>query len=405
MTSPTTTTIADDWHPEEHAGGEAIYAELGRLRGECPMAWTNAKGGSWTVTRHEDITAIARNTAQFSNVPRHPRIGTVFTPPLEADRPVHTTFRRILNQFFTKAYLDAHLTWLPELADAHIDALLAQDEKAEAAGADETAFADWSAQLCVPLPATVLCRLIGMPDSDWTELKQWTETSFRTLRDRDDDPVLFAQTNAKINAYGQGLIDRARATPDGDDIVSALVRDPLTEGLTDEQIFGLVRLLLQAGHTTTAMGMANTLHRLAADPELQSWTRANPDRIGDVVREILRVDTPVLANVRRVTEDLTYAGRDLHADDHVFLSWGSGNRDSDAIADPERIDPDRPAHESLTFGHGIHKCPGQPLALAEITGVMTRLLATTTSFELRGTPIRKRWEANGVQSMRLRVTR
>ena len=386
-----------DWDPAAHEGGAPIVAELARLRQEAPVAWTDAGGGYWTVTRYADVTAAARNTAQFSNVPRHPRIGTVFTPPLEADRPVHTSFRRLLNQFFTRDYLAAHTAWLEELADAFIDRLTAQDAAADADA--DLAHADWVVELCMPLPATVLCRLIGMPDEDWRQIRSWTETSFLTHRDRGDDPERFAEVNASLNEYGQALIDRARREEGRDDIVAALLVDPIAEGLDDAQIFGLVRLLLQAGHSTTAMGMSNVLHRLAVDADAQRFVRDHPDRLDDVVREILRADTPVLANVRRVTEDVEFGGRQLRRDDHVLLSWGAANNDPERISDPERIDPDRPVTDSLTFGHGIHKCPGMPLAIREISVVMDRLLQRTTWFSLRGEAQRKRWEGNGVVSM------
>lgn len=395
----------EDWNPEGIAGGDEIIAELKRLRTEAPVAWTNAKGGYWTVTRFQDISAAARNTRVFSNVPRHPRIGTVYTPPLEADRPSHTAFRRLLNQFFTADYLESHTTWLRELADSMLVDLLEKDA-ARANDADGAGKTDWITQLCVPFPATVLCRLIGMPDSDWADLKKWTETSFRTLRDRDDDPVLFAEVNARINAYGASLIERARTEADRSDIISTLVHDPIaSEQLSDEQIFGLVRLLLQAGHSTTAMGLANCLARLAEDQELQLYVREHPERLRSVVQEILRVDTPVLANVRRVTEDTVFQGRQLRQDDHLFLAWGSGNLDDSEVLEPGIIDPDRPATLSLTFGHGIHKCPGMPLALLEITTMLERFIANTVNFQTSDTPVRKRWEANGVSSLRLSISR
>lgn len=391
-----------DWDPMQHAGGAPIIAELARLREEAPVAWTDAaNGGYWTVTRYDDITAAARDTKRFSNVPRHPRIGTVFTPPLEADRPTHTSFRRLLNQFFTREYLAEHTAWLEGLADAFIDRLIAQDVAADSGDGEH---ADWVGELCMPLPATVLCRLIGMPDDDWRLIRSWTETSFLSHRDRGNDPEKFAEVNEHLNAYGSALIERARQEPDRDDIVSTLLKDPIADGLDDSAVFGLVRLLLQAGHSTTAMGMSNVMHRLATDTEVQLFARDNPGRLEDLVREILREDTPVLANVRRVTEDLDFGGRQICKDDHVLLAWGSGNNDPGRIENPGQIIPDRPVTDSLTFGHGIHKCPGMPLAVREIAVVVARLLERTDSFVLRGQAQRKRWEGNGVVSMGLSVS-
>ena len=383
----------EDWDPTDIDPEAGPYPKLAELRRRCPMAWTNDGTGHWIVTRYEDITAVARDTQRFSNVPRHPRIGTVHTPPLEADRPEHTPFRRALNPFFIREYLQAKEPTIRGIASAMLPPLI------------EAGSADISEKLCQQLPAVVLCRLIGMPDKDWEDLRTWTEISFLSHQDRNNNPEAFAAANERINAYGQSLIRRARTDSGRDDIITTLLGSTQAkENFSDADVFGLVRLLLQAGHTTTAMSMANTIYNIAADEELQRRLRTDPQLIPAAIVEILRLDTPVLANVRRVREDTEYLGRQLKKDDHVMLAWSAGNRDPEKFQNPDAVDLLRDPRLSLTFGHGIHKCPGMPLALLEIRVVIEELLARTSWFAIDGDIERKAWEANGVKRLPLSFT-
>ncbi|NKX52680.1 hypothetical protein HER39_19305, partial [Arthrobacter deserti] len=135
-----------DWSPSAIDPEAGPYEALAALRESCPAPWTDEGHGYWTVTRYADIVAMARDTETFSNVPRHPPIGTMYTPPLEADRPRHTPFRRALNPFFKRDYLTAKEGMVRELAVEMIQPLL------------EAGTADYSQQLCQPMPAIVLCR-------------------------------------------------------------------------------------------------------------------------------------------------------------------------------------------------------------------------------------------------------
>ena len=60
--------------------------------------------------------------------------------------------------------------------------------------------------------------------------------------------------------------------------------------------------------------------------------------------------------------------------------WASGNRDEPAFEDADAFDPERfagehrPSRPILTFGHGVHLCPGAPLARLQIRVALEELL-------------------------------
>jgi cytochrome P450 len=261
---------------------------------------------------------------------------------------------------------------------------------------------DFSAGFCQQYPARVLCDLIGVSQTDWENIQGWTETSFLTHQDRGNDPVQFAEANEKLNEYGAMLIRRAKQGEAEDSIISRLVTSQIAEAnFSDEEIFGLVRLLLQAGHSTTAMSFANVVHAIAAQEEYQLLLRDDESLILPFIQEVLRLDTPVMGNVRRVREDTVFQGRELKKDEHLILSWASANHDPQAFENADELSLNRDPRLSLTFGHGVHKCPGMPLALMEIRIAIEELFLKTSWFRIAGPVVRKAWEANGVKHLPL----
>src|SRR5579859_4267989 len=87
----------DLWRDRElHADPYPAYAQL---RASCPVAWTDAIGGHWLVSRHADIRRVLQDPDTFSNVtqmlpPSVDPLGTRI--PGEVDGPEHTRYRQVL---------------------------------------------------------------------------------------------------------------------------------------------------------------------------------------------------------------------------------------------------------------------------------------------------------------------
>jgi cytochrome P450 len=390
-----TPTRADDWDPVGSDASANPMAVQARVRDQCPVAWTNRIGdGFWALTRWDDIVHAARDTATFSNV-GNPRFGERPSPPIEVDRPEHTLWRRLIAPYFSRDSVAA----LEPVVRRNVVELLQPLIRAGRA--------DVAEHFTYPLPARVLCALLRLPTEDAAKLKQWSEQLFQAMEERDDDPLRLAAAEAALQAYGHDLIARRRElglNPD-EDLVTGLITKPVGDRrLTSEEVVGMIRLLLSAGHNSTSSSLGISILRVAGDAEIQRRLRSDPDAIPRAIDEFLRHESPVMATKRVATRDVEIHGRSIRAGEAVFLVWGSANRDERHYDRPEQCQIDRAPSDHLAFGRGIHRCVGMGLAVMEIRVTLEELLRRTSWIELDGDVVRTNWERFGVSSLPLRLS-
>jgi cytochrome P450 len=67
----------------------------------------------------------------------------------------------------------------------------------------------------------------------------------------------------------------------------------------------------------------------------------------------------------------------------------SGNRDEEALDEPERFVVGRPkARQHLAFGAGIHRCVGDRLAEMQLKILWQEILKRDLALEIAGPPVR-----------------
>jgi cytochrome P450 len=141
-------------------------------------------------------------------------------------------------------------------------------------------------------------------------------------------------------------------------------------GLRETQ--GLATLLMVAGTQTTASAMARTV-ALLHDTAEQDRLRAQPQRIGEAVREGLRVTTPVPVISRSVSADLEIAGQRLRTGQRVLvLAYTTNNAPGGFSLDRANL----PDNRQPWFGAGRHYCLGSLVGRAELSALLDALLAT-----------------------------
>ncbi|QKZ22311.1 cytochrome P450 family protein [Streptomyces chartreusis] len=341
-----------------------------RLRDTAPVHRIAGADGNpaWIVTRYQDVRE-ALTDPRLSVDKRHAKEGNyqglTLPPALDAnllnmEAPDHTRIRRLVVRAFTARRVEQLRAPIRETADRLLDAL----------GPHGTT--DLIASYAAPLPITVICDLLGVPDRHRRDFRVWTDTLVAPDPSRPQDAK--AAVVAMLGFFGELLADK-REEP-ADDLLSDLiaVRDE-GDRLSEDELMSLAFLILFAGYENTVQLIGNAVLALLRHPEQLDALRADPERIAAAVEEFHRFEGPALLAIRRFpTEDMTIGGVPVPAGETVLLSLAAANRDPARFPDPDRLDLSRDTSGHLALGHGVHHCLGAPLARAETEIALTALL-------------------------------
>jgi cytochrome P450 len=274
---------------------------------------------------------------------------------LAVDPPHHTRLRKLVAAAFSHRRIEELRPRIQEIVDDLLDGVAAH-------GPDETV--DLVSAFAFPMPFTVICELLGVPQEKRSELG----SGLIALLAPAPDPEAYARAKAgsdTVVALLTELVATKRVSP-GDDLVSALIsaRDG-DERLSEQELLSTIFQLMVAGHDTTASLLGNGTVALLRHPDQLALLKSDPGAIPAAVEELLRYDAPVPhSTFRYATEDVEIAGVTIPAGAQVIISLAAANRDSGKFTGPDDADLKRePRH--LSFGHGIHFCLGAPLARLE----------------------------------------
>lgn len=355
------------------------YPFYARRRAETPVGRVPIRfmghQHAWLVTRYDEAVAalkdprLAKDRRRIQAPGSRSRAGWV--PPairpllnnmLDRDDPDHRRLRLLVHQAFTPRRIEALRGRIETLTDELLAA-------AEARGRTEIV-----ADLALPLPATVIAELLGVPPADQGRFHRWSNAMTGVASTADGLRALPAIWS--LTRYLRRLIAARRADP-RDDLISALIAAQAKgDRLSADELLAMTVLLLTAGHETTVNLIASGTLALAQHPDQAARLRADPALIGTAVEELLRFTAPVaLATERFAAEPLTIADAAIAPGDLVLVALASANRDEHRFPDPDRLDLGRTPNKHLAVGQGGHYCLGAPLARLEAQVAFTALLA------------------------------
>lgn len=372
------------------------YRAYRRLRKVDPLH--RSPIGIWVLSRHADVMAALRHPAMGSDESkadpeainlgvfrlfhrgddrtRHegPFIDVLRRLMLFLDPPDHTRLRSLVNKAFTPKRVAAVEPRILELVDEMLDEL------------ERRGHAELMSEFAYPLPARVICELLGVP-ADGQDVIVRNAPALATGLDPNPmrTPESIAAADAAVMAlrqYLDGLIEERRREP-GADLLSALIEaEDGGDRLDHEELVATLILLLIAGHETTANLIGNGLLALTRHPgELERFRRsAEGDR--EAIEELLRYDGPIQMTQRITLDDVEIDGERIPAGRIVVLCVGSANRDPAVFPDPDRLDLQRQPTQHVAFGGGSHFCVGAPLARVEARIALRTLVDRLGEFDV-----------------------
>jgi cytochrome P450 len=249
---------------------------------------------------------------------------------------------------------------------------------------------------CSALATRLICRLLGVPDSDVEVFRQWAEAL---------SPVFFVMTPEQIadatqaitelQSYVDGLMTR-RAEDPGSDLVTAL-RAAEADGqrLTHTETVNMIANLLVAGHDTAGSQIPCSILVALQHRDRLNGVHTDEVRLASAAAETMRLEPSIPAIPRTALEPIELHGTTIPAGSMVFLCIAAACRDETAWRDPEEFDPDRftrpDTAKLLNFGAGTHYCLGTALAKIAVEESLRAVLAADPPLRLTDDPAQIPW--------------
>ncbi len=306
----------------------AVFADVRRRGAVHPVTLVDGHQ-AWLVVHHDQARAALNDTRLSKDM--HAALvadaavvseglpGPAFARHmLTVDPPDHTRLRGLVSRAFSPRRIEGLRPRIQTIVDDLLDGIAAD-------GADSRV--DLVSRFAFPLPFTVICELLGVPEQDRAALGR----GLTGLLVPTSTPEQYAEAKLASDAV-VGLLEQlveVKAGSPGDDLVSALIaaRDG-DERLDTRELLSTIFQLIVAGHDTTASFIGNSVVALCRNPDQLALLRGDPERLSTALEEFLRFDAPVPhSTFRYAVEPVELGGVTIPAGAQVIISLAAANRD------------------------------------------------------------------------------
>jgi cytochrome P450 len=376
--------------PEVLANPYPLYTQL---RNEDPVHW-DPRLHTWVVTRYKDVVTVLRDlSADRTPTPEllesiglsalSPMARVMAKQVLFLDAPSHTRIRSLTSAAFSPRRVQALREHIQEIASHLLD-------QAEPKGS-----MDVIADFALPLPAIVTAEMLGVPTSDYPQLKKWTEDFMEILANFQHNPERAARAIKSVEEmsdYFHAAIARLRIQPREGLVHSLMTAEVDGDRLTDDEVVANSIIVMVGGQETTTTLIGNGLLTLLRHPTHLQRLKSDAAMMPLAVEELLRYESPVQQTARLAPHDLELGGRRIRKRQAVVAVLAAANRDPERFADPDSLDLGRQDNRHVAFGWAAHFCLGAALARLEAQIAFQMLLHRFPNMALDSVP--PKWRCN-----------
>ena len=346
------------------------------LRERCPVAHTDRFGGAWFPATHAGVSAIAKDTENFTSrdVIVHDGRPTEedlpapigLAPPITSDPPFHQIARKLILPAFSPGVVNALEPQIRALCNNLLDDIIAKG------------VVNASTDYARLIPPSVIREMLGFPEEDMDIFVKCVHVITESI-DRPEEERI--ELFAPVEEYFRTKIEEHMEDP-RDDLTSFLLNAEIDgEKLAVEHVFGTMVLILVAGIDTTWGAIGASLWHLAQHPDDLARLVNEPDLMPVAIEEFLRFYAPVTM-ARLVKADMEYLGCPMKEYDWILLGFPAANRDPVVFQDADKFIIDRAENRHVAFGLGIHRCIGSNLARLELRVAIEEFIKRYPKFEL-----------------------
>jgi cytochrome P450 len=382
-------TNPDFWHaPDVHE----TVSEL-RTLGNVFHHDTASEGRIWSVIGYDAAVAVFGNHVAFSNE-GGALLGSNGVTPFGVGRmmaltdpPKHGELRAPANPFFSARAVGQMQSYIQSIAADLVRQAIARGE------------VEFVRDVAAPLPAAVMCDLLGVPRKDRDAVVGMCDDAFLgdSARDR-------SFGHQQVLAYFFDLVSARRACP-GHDLLSALAACRFQGApLKDDDVVLNCDNILVGGVQTVRHTAALAMVALAHDSDAWETMRSAACNLDLAVEELLRWTSAGVNAVRTVARPCEIEGARVAPGERVVVWIPAVNRDPAVFPEPNRLDLHRTPNHHLTFGRGTHYCIGAPLARMELRALFEELRTRVRSLTILEPPVYTHSIIDlGLESLRMRL--
>ena len=343
-----------------------------KMRDAGPVVWL-CRHQIHAICSHEALTRSLRNHRVFQSgqgVSINEDVNKILVgSTLNSDPPQHD---------LTRAITFAPLT--PK-ALQEVKSLVTTEAKAIAKTVAEMGTFDAAQDLAPHLPLKVVRKLVGLGGGE-NKMLDWGAATFELMGDPKTRGQKARENLKEMRIFLEDPETLAQLSPDG--WAKRATDAGIAQGMSQTRATELMRDYIAPSLDTTISAIGYAIHLFAKHPE--EWDKLRKDRslIKNAIEEVVRLNTPIRAFTRKLSEAVEVQGVQLSKDERVLMVFGAANRDPAKFPDPDRFDVTRDTRGHVGFGHGVHACLGMHLARLEMSCLFEALADRVASFELTG---------------------
>lgn len=349
---------------------DRYYEVLDDLVQHCPVAHSVVGAGYSVVTGYDSVRRAAEDWRSFTSsqgfVPNRPP-GLKKFLPAEIDPPEQTAWRKIINPYFSPGLSASLESKVRQIAHDCIDGFIG------------TGRADFVNDFAAVVPSrTFFENMVLVPQGDLAAVLASVKTAL--IGPIEQRPA----AQAHNDEYVAGFLRRRMEEPPRGDFVDAVLAGFELDGVEasfEDKVSAVITVLTGSTGTVTYV-LSSIANHLARHPDDRRALAEDPSGIPVAVEEYLRHFAPSPYGGRAATCPVEVEGHAIPEGEFVMVAWAAANRDPRVFTDPARLDIARTPNRHLTFGHGVHRCPGSNLAKMELRVATEVLLDRLPEFEI-----------------------
>lgn len=367
-----------------HEFNQNTHQYFAWMRQEAPVykARMSRRKSAYIITRYDDVVSLIMDE-RIAKDPNNAKgngggNGMIWMPKamdplihnmLNSDEPDHRRLRNLVHKAFTPRMIVALAPRIEAIANELVDEMLQKED------------VELIRDFALPLPVRVITEMLGIPVEEREEFRSFAARFLVT-----PTPLNMVKAIPAVLGffkYTRKLAEKRRVDPQ-DDLLTALVQaEEDGDRFTEEELLGMVFLLLVAGHETTVNLIANGTLALLQNPDQLALLQGDLGLMDTAIEEFVRYDGPLITTEGSFAkEPITLHGVTMPQGALILPAILSANRDETVFENADQLDVTRNPNKHVAFGKGIHYCLGAPLARLEGKIAFSTLLTRCPNLRL-----------------------